>query len=142
MAELLIRAIDNIHRDPVKDREGCYKEGDPVIAMPDGHRWGRCEHLWYIELTWQKGFYRLRVPGVEPWHFRAYCAPAHALGLIRPGLEPAMLRRRAYSIKAALLPKRARELYLLGEIPNITWDEFQGACLLKDPKHQLIHVAA
>ena len=43
MAELLIKVRDNIHRNPNEDR-GSYKRGDIVVAMPDGHAWGRCEH--------------------------------------------------------------------------------------------------
>ena len=43
MAELLIKLIDHIHSDPVKDRSGAYKRGDVVVVMPDGHEWGREE---------------------------------------------------------------------------------------------------
>ncbi len=44
MAELLIRLRDNTHTDPAKDRM-CYKRGDIVVVMPDGHQWGRAEGL-------------------------------------------------------------------------------------------------
>ncbi|MFQ5354613.1 MAG: hypothetical protein ACE5DR_06665, partial [Thermodesulfobacteriota bacterium] len=44
MAELLIRLKDNTHSDAVKDRM-CYKRGDVVVVMPDGHEWGRAEGL-------------------------------------------------------------------------------------------------
>lgn len=43
MAELLIKAIDHTHTVPEKDRRGCYKRGDVVVVMPDGHEWGRKE---------------------------------------------------------------------------------------------------
>jgi len=44
MAELLIRLKNNTHPDAVKDRM-CYKRGDIVVVMPDGHQWGRAEGL-------------------------------------------------------------------------------------------------
>jgi len=44
MAELLIRLKNNTHPNPVKDRM-CYKLGDIVVVMPDGHQWGRAEGL-------------------------------------------------------------------------------------------------
>jgi hypothetical protein len=44
MAELLVKAISNSHIDPTKDQRGCYKRGDVVVVMPDGHQWGKEEH--------------------------------------------------------------------------------------------------
>jgi len=44
MAELLIRLKNNTHVDPVKDRM-CYKRGDIVVVMPNGHVWGKEEGL-------------------------------------------------------------------------------------------------
>jgi len=44
MAELLIRLKNNTNPDPVKDRM-CYKRGDVVVVMPDGHPWGNSEGL-------------------------------------------------------------------------------------------------
>ncbi len=45
MAELLIKAIDDgVFSDVAKDRR-CYKKGDIVAIMPDGHEWGRKESL-------------------------------------------------------------------------------------------------
>jgi len=40
MAEFLIKAIDATHPDPDTDEQGCYKKGDIVVVMPDGHEWG------------------------------------------------------------------------------------------------------
>lgn len=42
MAEILVRWTDNTHADPAKDA-WCYKRGDVVVVMPDGHEWGRKE---------------------------------------------------------------------------------------------------
>lgn len=40
MADLLIRARDNTHSDPVKDFRGSYKRGDIVVVKPTGWPWG------------------------------------------------------------------------------------------------------
>lgn len=40
MAQLLIRAIDSTHKDPVKDQRGCWKAGDIVMIAEDDHVWG------------------------------------------------------------------------------------------------------
>lgn len=56
MPELLIMARDNAHDDPEMDRRGCYKRGDVVAVMPDGHGWGFKEG--------PPRFVRLRVTGV------------------------------------------------------------------------------
>ena len=45
MAELLIKAVDAVHADPVKDKCGCYKRGDVVVAKADGWAWGKEEGL-------------------------------------------------------------------------------------------------
>jgi len=44
MAELLVRLKNNTHSDPIKDRM-CYKRGDVVLVMPNGHPWGISEGL-------------------------------------------------------------------------------------------------
>ena len=59
MAELLIKAQDAIHPDPIKDLRGCYKKGDVGVIMPDGWRWGK------EELNKDK-FYILKVPDKTP----------------------------------------------------------------------------
>jgi hypothetical protein len=67
MAELLIKAVDATHSDPAKDSRGCYKRGDPVVAMPDGHSWGVREGL--------PKFVLLKVPGVTVAQAQQYIAP-------------------------------------------------------------------
>ena len=41
--ELLVRAMDNHHDDPDKDRRGSYKKGYPVLVMPLDTKWGSKE---------------------------------------------------------------------------------------------------
>lgn len=36
MADILIKAVDVTHSDPIKDARGCYKRGDVVEAFEDG----------------------------------------------------------------------------------------------------------
>lgn len=67
MAELLIKAIDATHSAPAKDARGCYKRGDPVVVMPDGHAWGTREAL--------PKFVLLKVPGVTVAQAQQYIAP-------------------------------------------------------------------
>lgn len=64
MAELLIKAIDAVHADSIKDARGCYKRGDVVVVQPDGFAgWGVRETL----PPAQGGvFFIVKVPGVDP----------------------------------------------------------------------------
>lgn len=43
MAELLIKATDHTHPDPVINRAGCYKRGMVVRIENDGFEWGKKE---------------------------------------------------------------------------------------------------
>lgn len=72
MAEILIKAVDATHPDPVKDKRGCYKKGDPVVVMPNGHNWGNAECL--------PTFYVFRIPGLTVEEARQYIEPAYILG--------------------------------------------------------------
>jgi hypothetical protein len=39
MAEILLKLQNATATDPEQDRF-CYKRGDPVVVMEDGHAWG------------------------------------------------------------------------------------------------------
>lgn len=43
MCELLVKAIDATHPDPIINLAGCYKRGDVVSVKPDGFNWGAGE---------------------------------------------------------------------------------------------------
>jgi len=43
MCEVLVKAVDANHPDPDTDHRGCYKRGDIVVVMSDGHQWGAGE---------------------------------------------------------------------------------------------------
>lgn len=57
MAEVLVRAVDNTHSDPVIDAVHCFKAGDVVFVAEDGHSWGSKEAL--------PDFYVVKLPGVS-----------------------------------------------------------------------------
>lgn len=63
MAEILVKAVDATHPDQKLDAAGCFKSGDPVVAMPDGHEWGKAEG--------PPKFYVLKVPGLSVEDARA-----------------------------------------------------------------------
>lgn len=57
MCELLVKAISVTHPDPDTDSAGCYKKGDIVVVMPDGHGWGAKEGL--------PAFILVKIPGLD-----------------------------------------------------------------------------
>ena len=63
MAEILIKAIDQIHSEPEKDLASCAKRGDPIIVKADNWPWGIEEK----RPPSQAGkFIILKLPGIEP----------------------------------------------------------------------------
>jgi len=91
MAELLVKAIDAVCTDPgkspaelaAKDARGCYKRGDVVVVMPDGHAWGAMEG--------PPKFWVVKVPGLSVEAAQAY-------------LERSETRRRALGVAWADVP--------------------------------------
>lgn len=57
MCELLVKAIDVINVNKDKDRAGCYKRGMTVLAMDDGHEWGKEER--------PPKFFIVKMPGIK-----------------------------------------------------------------------------
>src|ERR1043166_9865558 len=95
--ELLIKAVDASHANPVKD-QGCYKRGDVVIVMPDGHPWGREEG--------PPTFLVVKVPG-EPGAPYAALAHRQGLGVLRRSfrVNVAGIVHGAEQVQAALLAR-------------------------------------
>jgi len=73
MAELLIKAVDAVHPDEVKDLRGCYKKGYVVVIKPDNWSWGK------EELNKEK-FYILRVKDAKIEDLR-YLMQTHEIEL-------------------------------------------------------------
>lgn len=106
MAELLIKATDATHPDPQTDRSGCYKRGDVVAVMPDGHSWGP------EELNREK-FYLIRLPGVSPEALEKYLEPERDPVL----REEVLTRRRWHGQK---LPSSLKQALGSGPV-DLTW---------------------
>jgi len=129
MAELLIKARDAYHRDPIKDRRGCYKRGDPVWAVRDGWSWGRLDTI--------PTFWRIRVPNVESFLFAPFCQPelAQDLTWLRgPNAHKYVsnsLTCRRWNFSPELIAPSKRMALFRGEIVNLTWMEFTQAMLDK-----------
>lgn len=89
MAEILIKSTDATNADPAKDAL-CYKRGDPVLVMDDGHLWSPGE----LDL---RVFYIIKLPGVPASALQKYLEPEYddpaSLGLMR---EPQIIRRRRW----------------------------------------------
>lgn len=106
MAEVLIKAISASHSDPVKDLRGCYKRGDIVVIMPDGHSWGAMEGL--------PNFVVVKIPGVSHTAAQKYLA----------GTEGQL--RRNFHIRVDDVPNAIRqELRDTGET-TVSWQQVRG----------------
>ena len=106
MAEMLVKAVDAIHDDPVKDRRGCYKRGMPVVVMDDGHEWGKEERL--------PTFIIIKFPLIPKDKVMKYIDP-------EPGLDIdgniVVDRRRMWQIRWADLPLVAKnKIQTTGEL--------------------------
>jgi hypothetical protein len=115
MAELLIKAIDATHSDPVKDKAGCYKRGDIVVIMPDGHEWGKEERL--------PKFMVVKIPGMSVAEARKYIEGE--INDTNPD-NIITITRRKHSFLVDDTPSNIKdELNTKGEI-TVTWDEIKG----------------
>jgi len=128
MSELLIKAGDAKHHDANEDARGCYKRGDPVLAMPDGHRWGRLETI--------PRFWRVRVPG-DRFAFYPFVQPHYRQQTLwlrgdnAHKLKGDRLLRRRWHFSAELVSPQQRLALYRGEIVELTWSEFVRAMLDK-----------
>jgi hypothetical protein len=101
MAEILIKARDHTHPDPIKDQRGAYKRGMPVVVMPDGHEWGASEDL--------PAFVVLRLPGISVERVQQFLEPIEVEETVEgQAPRPRMIRRRLWQISWADLPAGAR----------------------------------
>lgn len=129
MAELLIKATNAFNADPIKDRRGCYKRGDPVIAFRDGWSWGRLETI--------PTFWRIRVTNTDRFHVIQFCQPELAQDLIwlrrnnAHKLVANCRTRRRWSFSPELITPAKRMALFRGEIVNLSWSEFTRAMLDK-----------
>lgn len=86
--ELLIKAVDALHADPIKDERGCYKRGDVVAVYADG-KCGPMDN---------PAFWCIRIPGVPP--DQTLAEPQYDSRL---GAEPVIVKRRRFSLEVTRL---------------------------------------
>lgn len=108
MAELLIRVNSSSHPDPAVDA-GCYKRGDVVVVMPDGHRWGTQEGL--------PVFVKVKIPGLSVATAMAWLQ--ERLDTTDP-LKPRLLRRRLWNIAVSDIPQAIRTALLTDGEATVT----------------------
>ena len=111
--ELLIKAIDAFHRDSEEDAKGCYKRGDPVVCMQDGHNWGRLEvapTFWKVRLEWAQA--SVLQPFVEPLFDGIWARTIEM---------PRQIIRRRWNFKPELLENRQRMALFRGDVVPINW---------------------
>lgn len=117
MSEILVKARDHTHPDPIKDQRGAYKRGMPVCVMPDGHTWGSAEGL--------PAFVVLKLPGISVERVRQFLEPI-------ADAEGAPVRRRLWQIAWSGLPAAARSKILatgaltIGQGGDYTWAQFRN----------------
>lgn len=121
MAELLIKAIDAVHSDPVKDQRGCYKLGDPVCIRSDGFQWGALEAL----PPAQGGkFVIIKLPGVTIAQIKVFVTTRWPAIVDLVSSEPD--RRRRIRIDTDLLPANVRNQLRNTGSYSTTWANLRG----------------
>jgi hypothetical protein len=100
MAEILIKARDHTHPDPIKDQRGAYKRGMPVVVMPDGHQWGASEGL--------PAFVVLKLPGISVERVQQFLEHIAVDETVEGAPRARVIRRRLWQISWADLPAAAR----------------------------------
>lgn len=119
--EILIKARDAGHYNLIKNERGCYKRGDPVVAMHDGNSWGHEERL--------PKFWRVAIREVQPSFMRPFCH-SHYSGLWTPDSARAfdsgdrVLVRRRWKFMPELLAPSLRMSLLRGDVTELSWDQW------------------
>ena len=114
MAEFLIKAISVIHDDPEKDKRGCYKRGDIVVVMPDGHIWGREETL--------PKFVVVKIPGLTVETAQKYTDPAYVLG----NEEFGVAERRKWRVLVDSIPNNIKNQLLTNGQVTVTLNQVRN----------------
>lgn len=98
--ELLVKAREVAHSNPVKDRVGRMKIGMIVDIREDGFRWGRRETL--------PRFALIKLPGVDVAKAVKYLAPQMDESTLDADGNPTLYRPRVWQIQVSSLPLAAR----------------------------------
>lgn len=118
MAELLLKRTQATNSDKIKQDRGCYGPGDIVVAMPDGHTWGKEEGL--------PKFWIIRCPEIPQEKLEYYISPKND-----PNTKERLARRQYQVLVDQLDPKLQETLELEGSI-DIDWPTLQKFLYDKD----------
>jgi len=96
VAELLIKAVDHTHPDPVVDRQGAYKRGMIVRVEEDGFQWGTKEGL--------PKFVLVKITGLAAKKVRGLVSPQDEddIGVSQDPAQP--FRRRRWRLLVDNIP--------------------------------------
>ena len=121
MAELLIKARDPIDL-PVNEekRNRCYRKGDIIVVMPDGHEWGKEERL--------PKFVVIKVPGMSVATAKKYIEPNEIdTGLVDRDGERIikLVNKRKYNVLIDNIPEAVSNQLKTGVV-EVSWDSVKS----------------
>lgn len=124
MAEFLIKARDpvDLPKDAEK-RSRCYRRGDVVVVMPDGHKWGKDEGL--------PKFVLVKIPGMPAEKARDYISSHYRdTGLLdskgRPVLKLVTRRKWKVLIDDANFPTKVRNTLANTGSVTVSWEDVKS----------------
>lgn len=91
--------------------------GDPIVAMDDGHVWGREEGL--------PNYVSLDMDGVPKEQMRQFIKPEKGI-LVDQFSKPIFIHKRAYNIELDRLPKSVRDGLRRDGRAAVTWAQVTG----------------
>jgi hypothetical protein len=93
VAEILVRAANNVHADPNVDARAMWKRGMMVAVKPDGHIWGAEEV--------RPAFVYIKIPLIDVSRCQKYLSDYI-------GVDGEPVRRRLWQIRVVDMPAAAR----------------------------------
>ena len=117
MCEILIKAIDALHIDPEKDKM-CYKRGDAVVVMPDGHLWGKEEGL--------PKFVVVKIPGMSVAAGKVYTEDDFNLVDNGETIERVVTIRRKVKIHIDDFPAEAKNSLTTVGVASVRFDDIKN----------------
>lgn len=124
---VLVRLQNNANPDAAKDRRGCYKRGDPVLAKVDDGSWSPGTKEVPPDFAWL-WFY-----GVSLAKVQRFCSEEHETTDGMPAPDSARYRRRLYNVEVDTIPQSVRDivtrtgrLNVGGAQADVTWAQLRA----------------